>query len=262
MGRLALSLLAVALLASGCGERPEPLGESAVEYPVTVGSTVLERKPSVLVGLGSGMADLLDTLRGDAKPQGSVQLTAGWSSPERVRQAAAIRAEGGAVYLGDGGTIAGVERSIADLGLLVGEPARARELIELIEERRRHARELVAGKPRVRVFVDLGLFRTASDRSLVGRLVREAGGVNVAGPTPEPGPFDLRQLAAEDPEVYIVSSGTGATLASLRRDPRTRGLRAVREGRVVVVAGADLEPGHRIGDGLLALARALHPDTE
>jgi len=225
---------------------------------LAVGEAVLEQKPAVLVGLGSGMADLLVALRGAGKAPGKTELIAAWSSTACLPECAV----GDAVYVGNGDTIAGIERAIADLGLLLGEPARARALIAQIEERRRRVRELTSGTKPVKVFIDLGLFRTASNRSLIGRLIREAGGVNVAGPTPEPGPFDLRQLAVEDPDVYIVSSGSGATLSSLRGDPRTRRLRAVRTGRVVVVAGADLEPGHRAGDGLLAIARALHPDPD
>jgi len=69
---------------------------------------------------------------------------------------------------------------------------------------------------------------------------------------------DLLQL---DPDVYLATSDTDLSLADLRRNPQTRRLRAIKEGRFVT-AGADLlEPGPAIGEGLAEVARLLHPDA-
>jgi ABC-type Fe3+-hydroxamate transport system substrate-binding protein len=67
------------------------------------------------------------------------------------------------------------------------------------------------------------------------------------------------QLLARDPEVYV--SAGGATLDQLRKGAKTRKLKAVRSGRVVVVDEKLFLPGPDIGRGLEALAQALHPDA-
>jgi iron complex transport system substrate-binding protein len=111
------------------------------------------------------------------------------------------------------------------------------------------------------VFVDTGFFTTVSDQSLVGDLIREARGRNVAGQQEDAGPVELRELAELNPRVYIATSDSGTTLRDLRRKAGTRKLPAVRRGRFAIVDAALLEPGPRVGDGLVAIARALHPDA-
>ena len=111
------------------------------------------------------------------------------------------------------------------------------------------------------VFVDRGGFTSASDSSLIGDLIREARGRNVAGDVPDGLNLTVRQLLARDPQVYVTVAGAGATLKQLRRGPRTKQLQAVRNGRVVTVDERLLMPGPSIGVGLEVLARALHPDA-
>jgi ABC-type Fe3+-hydroxamate transport system substrate-binding protein len=50
-------------------------------------------------------------------------------------------------------------------------------------------------------------------------------------------------------------------LKQLRKGPRTRKLEAVRTGRVVTIDDRLLTPGPGVGAGLVAVARALHPDA-
>ena len=69
------------------------------------------------------------------------------------------------------------------------------------------------------------------------------------------------RLLAINPDVYVAVAPEGPTLKQLRKGPRTRKLKAVRAGRVVTIDESLLSPGPGIGAGLLALARALHPDA-
>jgi ABC-type Fe3+-hydroxamate transport system substrate-binding protein len=119
----------------------------------------------------------------------------------------------------------------------------------------------LARVPRVSVFVDTGFFTTVSDQSLIGDVIGEARGTNVAGPTAESGPVDISELARLDPDVYLAVSDTGLTLADLRRNPLTRKLRAVRKHRFVVADADLLQPGPGIGEGLEEVARLLHPNA-
>lgn len=288
MGRLTALLAgagAVALLVVGvgCGERSEPTGRTVSLYPVTVPSdgdrTLVARGPAkriavlspgpwrTLVALGAG-----SRIVGSPVDQtGAIQLrklrqlrpdlivaSSGFDEVSLSRAAAATRTP---VYVAADDSIRETERAITQLGLLTDTPVTARRLVHAIEERRRFVEAKLEPVRFVSVFVDTGFFTTVSDHSLIGDLIREARGRNVAGPSPEPGPFDLRKLARLDPAVYLATSDSETTLRSLRRDRRTRRLAAVRKGRFATVDAALLEPGPRIGDGLLVIARLLHPDA-
>ena len=139
-----------------------------------------------------------------------------------------IASTGAAVYVMPDKSIQEVERAITQLGLIAAEPAAARRLVHDIEQRRRGVNRRLRGSARTSVFVDLGNLATASDRSLIGDLGREAHGRNVAGDVPEGLRLNVGQLLELDPDVYVTTAGTGVTLATLRANPRTKRLRAVR----------------------------------
>ena len=280
MGRVAAVICTAALLAgaTACGERSEPTGVDAGLYPVTITTgdrpitiskpagriAVLDTASEEIVSrLGAGNRIVattpsvaVDVLR-RAKPD---LIVASDSVDERdlSRAAAATHAE---VYLAPGDSIRQVERAITQLGLLTGTPVRARQLVRTIERKRQAVDTALAGRPLVSVFVDTGLMTTAPDQSLVGDVIREARAKNVAGGDAEAGPVDPSRLAQLDPDVYAVTSDTKTTLADLRRNPQTRRLRSVRNGRFVVFDSDLLVPGPRIGDALEQVARLLHPNA-
>jgi iron complex transport system substrate-binding protein len=280
MGRLAVVVCGAALLlgASACGERSEPTGADAGLYPVTITTgdrPITVSKPAeriavldpaseeIVRGLGAGnrivtraQSVAIDVLR-RAKPD---LIVASDNVDERdlSRAAAATHAD---VYLAPGDSIRQVERAITQLGLLTGTPVRARALVTSIEQKRRAVDAALAGRPIVNVFVDTGLMTTVPDQSLIGDVIREAHARNVAGEAAEAGPVDPVELDRLDPDIYIVTSDTQTTLADLRKDPQTRKLRAVREGRFIVLDPALLVAGPRIGAGLERVARLLHPDA-
>jgi iron complex transport system substrate-binding protein len=280
MGRLAAVACAGALLvgASACGERSEPTGADAGLYPVTITTgdrPITISKPAeriavldtpseeIISRLGAGSRIVataplvaVDVLR-RAKPD---LIVASDSVDERdlSRAAAATHAQ---VYLAPGDSIRQVERAITQLGLLTGTPVQARQLVRTIERKRQAVDAALAGKPIVSVFVDTGLMTTAPDQSLLGDLIREARARNVAGDDAEAGPVDPGRLAQLDPDVYAVTSDTKTTLADLRKNRQTRRLRAVRNGRFVVLDADLLVPGPRIGDALEQVAHLLHPNA-
>lgn len=295
--RLVILAAAVALTATGCGERSEPTGSSVVLYPVTIANAgerpfvarsaarriaVLAEGPVVtLARLGAGKRVVgvpAGTRRGFTPrarlvvdPRGRIllrelravrpDLIVASSAFPRDELDRAAEVTGASLYVAPEASVRDVERAISDLGLLVGEPIAARRLVGRIEASRQAVEDRLASARPVDVFVDTGFFTTVSDRSLVGDLIRLARGKNVAGPTPEPGPFDLRELARLDPQVYLATSDSDTSLRALRRNDRTRRLRAVRTGRFRLVPATVLQPGPRVGTGLQAIARALHPDA-
>ncbi len=287
MGRVAsLAVAALLLLVlTACGERNEPTGPGASLYPVTVASSsggkplVLPRParriaviaPSVeriLVDLGAGRQ-----IAGTPTAQnGTVEISAlralrpdlvvasSTTDDQSLRQAAEA-GRGAQLYVVPDDSITGVEQTITELGLVTGRPAAAARLVQEIEKKRALVHARLAGARGVSVFVDTGLFVTVSDQSLIGDLLREAHARNVAGDSTQVGPFDPGALARLDPGWYVATSDSGTTLAKLRRNPKTKKLAAVRAGRFVIVDAGLLAPGAGIGQGLLELARLLHPDA-
>jgi ABC-type Fe3+-hydroxamate transport system substrate-binding protein len=281
MGRIGLVAAALLVLgATACGERSEPTGSAVRLYPLTVQSG---DRPLVIGGPARRIAvldqpaeSILRALEAGNRivgppPANRIDFTAlRRSHPDLIvaseladerdlsRAAAITHAR---VYTAPGDSIQQVERSITQLGLLTDTPVRARVLVRRIERRRKAIDARLAHAPPVTVFVDTGFFTTVSDQSLIGDLIREAHGTNVAGTAAQAGPVEIADLLRLDPDTYLATSDTGVTLADLRRNPRTRKLRAAREGRFMVADADLLQPGPQIGEGLAEIARLLHPNA-
>lgn len=279
MGRVALGVAAAALMlgATACGERSEPTGADAPLYPVTVQTgdrplvvigparRIVVLDPSaqaILEGLGVGPHIVLRRSSGfDVREVRLVHPDLIVASPDANERdlSRAAAATGAKVYTAAGDSIRQVERAITQLGLLTGTPVAARRLVRRIEARRREVAGRLARVSNVSVFVDVGFLNTVPDQSLIGDVLREAHGTNVAGDATA-GPVDIADLLRLDPQVYLATSDAEVTLKDLRTG-RTRKLRAVRNGRFVVAGANLLQPGPRIGDGLIQVARLLHPDA-
>lgn len=268
---LVLTLCVLLLAASGCGERSEPTGTSVEAYPLTVtgveGSpTRLEEKPRRVLAVGSEMFLTLRRLGIQASviggrsvvPSGPFDLIVTWASSEDTLPASTGEA---AVYVAADRSLDDVERSIAEIGLLLGEPLAARRIADRIASERRGVADGLQGAPKVRVFLDKGLFVPVSSRSLAGDMIEEAGGVNVAGAAEDTEPIEQDELVRLNPALYLAVDDSGTTLAGLRRNPRTRSLTAVREGRFAIVEASLLEPGPDVGEAVQELARLLHPNA-
>jgi iron complex transport system substrate-binding protein len=284
VGRVAIAAAAAGLLLLGtaCGERSEPTGATAPLYPVTVvgagDRTVTAPAPFRRVAVfAPGPEEILRALGAGgwivaaAPESGTIPLTGLRKANPDLLVAAettdelsldrASKATHAPIYVAPGDSIHDVERAVTQLGLLVDAPVAARRVVHHIEARQNSVEQRVAKLPVVTVFVDTGFFTTVSDHSLTGDLLQRARGRNVAGPSPDAGPFDLVRLSQLDPDVILLTSNSESSLADLRSNPRTRHLTAVRNGRVVVIAAALLDPGPRVGEALLELARLLHPDA-
>ena len=183
-------------------------------------------------------------------------------SLDELDLARAERESGAAVYVQPDTSVLNVEQGIIDLGFLTGEASRARQLVGKIERQVSQVEARMTEVAPVSVFIDTGFFITVPERSLLGDLVRIAKGKSVAGASAGQGPFPVADLVKADPDVYLATSDAGVTLASLRKNNRLHKLRAVRKGRVKIVpVGLVTRPGARVGDGLMAVAKALHPDA-
>ncbi|MBA3673234.1 MAG: ABC transporter substrate-binding protein, partial [Gemmatimonadaceae bacterium] len=94
--------------------------------------------------------------------------------------------------------------------------------------------------------------------SFMSELVEIAGGRNVFGTLAQPSPqVAFEDLLRRDPDVVL--AGPNSRLRYLA-SPRWRALRAVQEGRVLVIdTNLVMRPAVRLGEGARSLARLLHP---
>ncbi len=150
---------------------------------------------------------------------------------------------------------------VRGLGERVGRAREAGEVAAGLERARAEVSAKAAGKKRVRALYvfDTSPVVSAGPGSYVAELLGLAGGDNAVARGGAYPTLGLEQLAALDPDVLLDGSGSGvAPLGTGREREGFRELRAVREGRVVVVGDAVLRPGPRVGEGLRELFAALH----
>jgi iron complex transport system substrate-binding protein len=171
---------------------------------------------------------------------------ASWSDADSVRQ---LRDAGLAVYrVGSPRSIAEVERTIAEIGGVVGAPARALAIVRGMEERLARVSARVTGlgpAQRLRVLdYDLSGSSFAAGSSW-DDIVRRAGCINAADglPTDAWGEARLSQekLIELDPDIVVLPGwrwedpqGARRAYEAFVRDPAFRVLKAVRAGRVLL----------------------------
>ena len=180
------------------------------------------------------------------------------SATDTVDLARAEQRSGARVYVQPADSVADVVRGALELGFVLGEPARGRRLAGVIRRRTEAAGARVAGRRPVRVFVDIGFLVTVPESSLLGDLVRRAGGASVAGPNPGADPLTPCEIARRRPAVILVVTPAGGP-PPRRRAYACRGraparVVAIREETVTVA-------GPRVAASVTLIARALHPDA-
>jgi ABC-type Fe3+-hydroxamate transport system substrate-binding protein len=154
------------------------------------------------------------------------------------------------------------ERSAAILGRILGDTMRARIVADTVRATLDRIAARTAAMPRPRILwpVDVAPVIAIGAGSFLNQLIEIAGGSNAYADMNAVSPqLSLEDVHARDPDIILANP----TLAArIRAEPAWRGLRAVREGRVLeadeVLMG---RPSVRMGEAALALARLLHPEV-
>jgi iron complex transport system substrate-binding protein len=165
-------------------------------------------------------------------------------------------------------SMAEIDSMVIDLGAKIGSRERAATLVERMRTRRATITAALREAPRPRALFVVGLnpIAVAGAGSFPDEMLRLVAAENVidtGGSYPTVG---IEHLLRLDPDVIVdaTAAETGAGRRSIGKDePGWRELRAVKEGRIRPLAGdATVRPGPRIADGLAALARAIHPESQ
>jgi iron complex transport system substrate-binding protein len=159
------------------------------------------------------------------------------------------------------GTPRGIREAILRLGRVVGAPAAARRLVDRYDAILLELAKRLRGARRPRVLYWSGGMTAGAD-SAIGALIETAGGANVGSELGVEGvaPPGAERAFVADPDVVLVTSWPGARDA-VQEHPLLSGLRAVREGHIVVMPNRLLVALSQFtADACWDLASRLHPD--
>jgi len=159
-------------------------------------------------------------------------------------------------------SFAQIQTMILELGRRLGLEEAGRRLVETIEAHERKVAAAVADveKPRVLLLFGTAPIVVAGPKSFADEMIRRAGGQNVMTEGTTYPSLGVERMLALDPDVVLHAAMMEKDAAELERMPGFRDLRAVRRGDLRVLQNdVVLRPGPRIGEGLVILARAIHP---
>ena len=158
-------------------------------------------------------------------------------------------------------SIAGVRQAILDLGRAVGAEQAARDLVGRYDATLAEVARRLAGSRPPRVLYWSGEMTAGADTA-IGALIECAGAKNVGREIGVQGitPPGAERAFVADPDVILVSSWPGM-LDAVKAHPLLSQLRAVRDGRVVILPNERLVAlSQYTADACSDLASLLHPD--
>jgi iron complex transport system substrate-binding protein len=160
--------------------------------------------------------------------------------------------------------------SILQIGELTGTQAQAEEIVadmnaRAVDVARRVNEMEAAGKERPRTFYEIyyeNSVWTAGSDSVISDLIRLAGGENIGdADNSEYYEFSAERLFAENPQVYLVGSGSMFVPGDITGRSGWERIDAVAEGRVYVIdENLVYRTGPRLIEGLEAIHTALYPE--
>ena len=161
------------------------------------------------------------------------------------------------VFVTNPRSLAGIHKSIVDIGVLTGHAEEAAQLVVGLKAREDSVAQRVGtDKKRILFIVSLQPLIVVGGKSFLAELIDRAGGLNVAAGSPSTFPtYSRESVVKENPEFLFVMSDVVADVNQLvTLYPEWKGIEAVRTGNIHRV-DADIvsRPGPRAVDGLETL---------
>ena len=174
-----------------------------------------------------------------------------------------LEAIGAKVVVVDPQTLDGVFAAIGTVAKVTGTTAKGEAVVADMKAQLADIADKVAGAKPVRAFVEIGWnpLYTAGPGTLLDDLLTQAGGVNVVKQKGYVG-YSVEQLVKDQPDVYLGTLSSIGDPATMAKRPGYSALPAVKAGKVFSLTD-DLvsRPGPRVVQGVLEIAKALHPDV-
>jgi len=157
-----------------------------------------------------------------------------------------------------------IQAAILELGRLVGEPDRARQMVARMDARLKTVADKLAGvRHRPRVFYWTGGW-TAGSGTTMHDVITAAGGRNAALDLRKKGHqrIDPAEVLSLDPDIVLVAEGPAEIAHGNIQDQQALArLRAVREGRIIRMPLAKIQAiSQHIVEAVEFLAPRLHPE--
>lgn len=158
----------------------------------------------------------------------------------------------------------GVYENIRNIALLANKEEKAEEIIKEMQEKVNYVESSVKSVEPKSVYYVIGYGEygdyTATGDTFIGKMLEIAGGENVAE-NATGWKFSIEKLIEADPDVVIAESAP-STMQGLEEANGYKDLTAIKNGNLY---GVDKDivsrMGPRLADGLLQIAKAIHPEV-
>jgi len=213
-----------------------------------------------LPSVGGGLDPSLETIV-SLRPD----LVVSWETSGPAPLGDRLRAMGIPVFAVKTEDTTDVFRTVASLGRLTGRGAAADSLARALRGELEAVRRSVAGQPRPSVFYMAWYDppTTAGRGTFIAQLIDLAGGRSLFPEASALWPnVSLEEMVRRQPDFIVIpdAENGAARVRELRTTPGWRELRALREGRAVLLPAEVVNrPGPRIGEAARRLRDALHP---
>jgi iron complex transport system substrate-binding protein len=169
------------------------------------------------------------------------------------------------VYVVDPKTYDEVMTEIADVGKLAGTSAQAQTVVDTMKKARDEVQAKVGSVAKATTFLEIYSkpLMTAGSGTFIDDMIGLAGGENIGAAAGSGYPnFSTEVLLKDDPAVYVADSGSMSSPGDLAKRAGYGTLTAVKDGHVYVIEDSLIaRPGPRLAQGLLALAKMIHPEA-
>lgn len=294
---LSLTMSAAAGCAGGQAKSGESAKKSTAEFPVTLKDdagrkVTVEAAPERIVSLAPGNTEIIDSLGLIDKLVGvttlddyppavaDIEKVGDFAGPNLEKVAAAdpdlvvmtggvqgeviakLEEMGATVLVIDPTDLDGLYADIELLGKATGETGKAEEVVGSMKADEADIADKIAEAEPTPCFLEIAQnpIYTAGPGTLMADLIERAGGRNIVTQEGYVA-YSAEQIVAADPAVYFVTKGSMSSPQGIAQRPGFDKLSAVRDSRVVVLDDNLVSrPGPRAIEGMLSIARALHPD--
>lgn len=186
-----------------------------------------------------------------------------FNPPDKIAQLRALGVPVVVLYAPD---IPTVFTDIELIGAAVGKAAEAKDMTASMQAGFDQIQAATASLPKPRVFYELDATQkiyTAADDSFLAAMIELAGGEPITTGSKTNFEIPLETLITQDPEIILLGDAAyGATAEIVAGRPGWKVMTAVKAKAIKPVDDVVItRPGPRLGEGLLALAAAIHPEA-